>query len=140
MWRVIHAKKESEMAGSCQESNSSLCGQSNSTELQQPNNHQPSQSSMCITTSTTFTYKIQNLALHVYTTTSHLTNAQYLYFSIDARVSLQPIINVTEGSTFNVSVELEITGTLDCDLVVTLLAIPSTATGEKKSTDWCLIN
>ena len=31
------------------------------------------------------------------------------------------------------SVELEITGTLDCELVVTLLAIPSTATGEKST-------
>ena len=42
------------------------------------------------------------------------------------------ITKVTDGSTFNVGVELEMTGTLDCDLVVTLLAIPGTATGEKQ--------
>ena len=51
---------------------------------------------------------------------------------VDAQVSLQSIPNVTEGSTFNVSIDLETSGTLDCDLVVTLLAIPGTATGEKQ--------
>ena len=48
-----------------------LCSQCSATELRQPNNHQPSQSSMCITSSTIFTYRIQHLALYFYTTTNH---------------------------------------------------------------------
>ena len=40
---------------------------------------------------------------------------------------------MSEGSILNVSIELAISGALACELVVTLLATPGTATGKKKS-------
>ena len=54
-------------------------------------------------------------------------------------MSLQTITSVTEGSMFNVSVELATSGTLACELVVTLVATPGTATGKKLSIHWCQI-
>ena len=50
--------------------------------------------------------------------------------STDATVSLQTITSVSEGGMLNVTVELAASGTLACDLVVTLLATPDTATGK----------
>ena len=61
----------------------------------------------------------------------------------DAIVSLQTITSVVEGSmlsVFDVNVELRTSGTLACDLVVTLLVTPGTATGEKKNIDQGQIN
>ena len=43
-------------------------------------------------------------------------------------------------SVFDVNVELRTSGTLACDLVVTLLVTPGTATGEKKNIDQGQIN
>ena len=39
---------------------------------------------------------------------------------------------MTEGSMFNVNVELATSGTLACELVVALLATPGTASGKNK--------
>ena len=61
----------------------------------------------------------------------------------DAIVSLLTIASVVEGSmlnVFDVNVELRTSGTLACDLVVTLLVTPDTATGEKQNIDQCQIN
>ena len=57
--------------------------------------------------------------------------------STDAVVSLQTMTSVTEGSMLNVSVELATSGTLACELVVTLVVTPGTATGKKLSIHWC---
>ena len=56
-----------------------------------------------------------------------------MLLSTDATVSLQTITSVSEGSILNVSIELATSGALACELVVTLLATPGTATGKKKS-------
>lgn len=57
--------------------------------------------------------------------------------STDATVSLRTVDTVSEGGMFNVTVELATAGTLACDLVVTLFAIPGTATGKKQSIYCC---
>ena len=54
-----------------------------------------------------------------------------IWLSTDASVFLQPITSVTEGSMFSVNVELTTFGTLACDLVVTLMVTPGSATGKK---------
>ena len=46
-------------------------------------------------------------------------------------MSLETITSVTEGSMFNVSVELTTSGSLACDLEVTLMVTPGSATSKK---------
>jgi len=55
--------------------------------------------------------------------------ASDILFSADATVSLQMIPSVAEGSNFMVAVFLStpMQGSLDCDLVVTLLPMAGTA-------------
>ena len=48
----------------------------------------------------------------------------------DATVSLWTVDIANEGGMLNVTVELAASGTLACELVVTLFATPGTATGE----------
>ena len=67
----------------------------------------------------------------------HFKQYEVIYTSTDATVSLQTITSVTEGGIFNVSVELTTSGTLAHDLVVTLLVISGTATGEKLNSFCC---
>ena len=43
-------------------------------------------------------------------------------------------------NVFDVNIELRTSGTLACDLVVTLLVTPGTATGEEPNIDQCQIN
>ena len=62
---------------------------------------------------------------------THLNTTYLISLSTDATVSLQTITSVTEGSMFNVSVELTTSGTLACDLEVTLMVTPGNAIGKK---------
>ena len=44
---------------------------------------------------------------------------------------------MTEGTIFDITVDLTTSGTLACELVVTLLANANTATGKKQYIDFC---